>query len=290
MKPCLLLPHGLYSLLISVLVTIGWLAALFEHGCNYAKLSGNLDAFLVSSDTPFIEIGLQAYRLPKVNVATVDEWDPDLAGACVAYSDEFAATMDAPWKMAKACSFLALVLGGGSTFYLWISTCCRFSRGSWRWAGYEVALAFVFQVLSFVWFHTELCRTNTCELFYGSKADIASAVLWLLAAVLIFCHYPIPKEVGDRDGIMNDSNGSRRSSTSSNGSGTSRRQQQQQKTNDSIGDLALTEMSSSSPTTAMSPKDAEPQQDQISDVEMAAGESPTERKSRRTNLSDVELT
>lgn len=287
MKPCLLLPHGVYSLVISVLVTIGWLAAMFEDGCNYAKLSGNLDAFLVSSDTPFIEIGLEAYRLPKVNVDT-DVWDPVLAGACVAYPDDV--TMDAPWKMARIFWFLALVLGGGATFYLWISTCCRFSRGSWRWAGYEVAAAFVFQVLSFVWFYTELCQTNTCELYYGSRADIAVSVLWLLAAVLIFCHYPTPKEVGDRDGVMNDSNGSRRSSTSSNGSGASRRQRQRS-SNDSIGDLALTEMTSSS-TTATSPKEtgAKPEEVQISDEEMAAGESPTERSSRRTNLSDVELT
>ena len=280
MNPCLLLPHGLYSVVISVLVTVGWLAALFEDGCNYAKLSGNLDAFSVSDDTPFIEVGLQAYRMPKVNVET-DIWDPVLKGVCVAYPSEV--NMDAPWNLAKAFSFLALVLGGGATFYLWISACCRFSRGSWRWAGYEVAAAALFQIFSFVWFHTELCRTNTCELFYGSRSDIASAMLWLLAAVLIFCHYPIPKESRDRDGIMNDSNGSRRSS-GSNGSSTSRRRR-----SDS-GDLALTEVDATAKLAKETEKKQQ-QQDLKSDEEMAAGESPTEEASRRTNLlNDVELT
>lgn len=281
MKPCLLLPHGVYSLVITVCVTFGWMCALFEDGCNYAKLSGDLDTFLVSSDTPYLEVGLQAYRMPEVNLVN-DRWDPVLAGACVTYPGEV--QMDTPWKLARAFSSLSLVLGGGATFYLWISACCRFSRGSWRWAGYEVAAACVFQALSFVWFHTELCQTNTCELFYGSKADIASGLLWLLAAVLIFAHYPVPREMVETDGIMNDSNGSRRSSSSTSSSRSRRRKRDEGiddgEDGDDFGDLALTEVTTPSPT--------KENENNRPDEEMAAGESPSEAK--RPILDEATLT
>jgi len=267
MKPCLLLPHGVYSLVITVFVTLGWLCALFEDGCNYAKLSGDLDTFLVSSDTPYIEVGLQAYRMPKINLAD-DAWDPVFVGMCVAYPTEV--QTDTPWKLARAFSFIAMVLGGGATFYLWISTCCRFSRGSWRWAGYEVAAACVFQLLSFIWFYTDLCQTNTCELFYGSQADIASSILWLLAAVLIFAHYPVPKEMTESDGILNDSNGSQRSGSSTSSSRSRRQKRGEENDDDDFGDLALTEVNTPSPT--------KENENNRSDEEMAAGESPTEAR------------
>jgi hypothetical protein len=97
--------------------------------------------------------------------------------------------------------------------YLWISTFCRFSRGSWRWAGYEIAAACLFQALSFVWFATDLCHQNHCSLSNGAKADIMAATFWLVAAILVFAHYPIPKELVAADSIMNENSESSRGSS-----------------------------------------------------------------------------
>ena len=270
MPNCLLLPHGVYSLVITVLVTTGWLAALFEDGCNYAKLSGDLvvEELGLSPDIPYVEVGLQAYRVPTLD-AENDNYDPEFFGQCVAYPDSV--TPDLPWNFAKGFSFLALVLGGGATFYLWISTCCRFSRGSWRWAGYEVAAACLFQMLSFVYFLTDICQTNKCELFYGSKGDIVSSLMWLLAAILIFGHYPTPRELVEADGLVVNSNGSRSSSRRRGGGGS--------RESDASGELVMTEI-----TRRPSQEDEKPQQDE----EMAAGENSEEP--RKPNLDDVELT
>jgi len=270
---CLLLPHGLYSLLITVLVTIGWVASLFEDGCTYARVTGpTADKLALSPDAPYVEVGLQAYRVPRYNAALA-EWNDALIGTCLAYPAE-SVPEDGPWKFAKACSFLALVLGGGATLYLWISACCRFSRGSWRWAGYEVAAAAAFQALSFVWFQTELCRENNCALFYGSQADIAATVLWLVAACLIFCHYPVPKEIREGDGIVVDDDAAQDASV---GGGSSRALGSE---NNSTGDLALTEI-----TSLPSKDDGEKEP---MDEEMAAGEDS--HQGRRKSLDDVELT
>jgi hypothetical protein len=273
---CLLLPHGAYSLLAAVLTTMGWVAALFEDSCNYALVSGNVVKDIDERDPPYLEVGLQAYRAPTVNADT-GEWEFVHTGSCLAYPDTV--PMDASWKFAKGFTFLALVLGGGATFYLWISTCCRFSRGSWRWAGYEVAAACLFQALSFVWFHTEICHgENNCTLFYGSKGDIMAASCWFVAALLIFGHYPVPKELIDRDGIMNNSNGTR----SSNGStSSSQRRRRSPRPVESIDDLSQTEIS-------ISP--------QVQDEEMAAGQdsqqegSQHDERHKDLNLAEVELT
>lgn len=266
---CLLLPHGVYSLLPAVLTTMGWLAALFEDTCNYALISGDIVAEISELQVPYLEVGRQAYRVPVFNVAA-NQWESVHTSACIAYPAEV--PMDFPWKFAKGCTFLALVLGGGATFYLWISTCCRFSRGSWRWAGYEVGAASVFQMLAFVWFKTEMCQDNHCSLFSGSKADIMAASFWLLAALLIFCHYPVPKEVVEGDGIvLNNSHGSHRSASSSERRKRSPRTVQLQ----TSGDLSHSETG----------------RRLVPDEEMAAGQdSQQDGNNKDLHLDDVKLT
>jgi hypothetical protein len=197
---CIVLPHGLYSFLPTLLTTLGWMAALFEDTCNYAKVSGDIVSSISELKVPYLEVGLQAYREPTFNVAT-GQWESVHNENCIAYPDA-EITMDTPWVLAKAFTFLALILGGSSTLYLWISTCCRFSRGSWLFAGYQLAGACLFQILSFVWFQTQMCAANQCQLFYGSKADVAAAVLWMIATLLILGHYPVPKEFPDGDGLV----------------------------------------------------------------------------------------
>jgi hypothetical protein len=198
-KHCSPLPHGIYSLMTAMLTTMGWIAALFENSCNFALIAGDIVNEVSVQEVPFLQFGVQAYRAPQFNVDTTS-WHTTRTGQCISYPTNV--NIDLIWKISNAFTFAGLVLGGGATFYLWISTFCRFSRGSWRCAGYEVAAACFFQSLSFVWFATDVCTRNHCMLSYGSKADIVAAVFWLLAAILIFTYYPKPKELIEADGIM----------------------------------------------------------------------------------------
>jgi hypothetical protein len=209
-RTCVLLPHGPFSLLTAALTTMGWLAALFENSCNYALVSGDVVDEVSITPVPFIQVGLDAYRLPHFDTDS-QSWHASRTGECIRYPSTV--DIDGIWKLSNAFSFVGLVLGGGATFYLWISTFCRFSRGSWRWAGYEIAAACLFQALSFVWYATDLCQQNHCSLSNGAKADILAATFWLVAATLVFAHYPIPRELVAADGIMHENSENSRGSS-----------------------------------------------------------------------------
>jgi hypothetical protein len=206
-RTCVLLPHGIYSLITAALTTMGWIAALFDNSCNYAVLSGDIVDDISIDEVPFLLVGFHAYKNPQLNLDT-NSWYASKTGQCISYPTSV--EIDAVWKISNLFSFIGLVLGGGATFYLWISTCCRFSRGSWRWAGYEVVAACFFQSLSFIWFATDICRKNHCGLSYGSKADIIANSFWFAAALLILSYYPKPKELIGRDGILSNSSESSR--------------------------------------------------------------------------------
>jgi hypothetical protein len=186
---------------------MGWLAALFQDNCDFSRITGEIVSQLSETDdTPFLEVGFSAYREPIYDPSS-GSWNVIYTGKCLEYPEgEDILHQDASWKTAKAFAFLARVLGGGGTFFLWFSTCCIFGRATWRLAGCEVLLAAVFQSLAFVWFTTAMCQDseNTCSLFWGSKSDILATCFWLLSAVLIFCYYPAPKELDENDGIMMD--------------------------------------------------------------------------------------
>mmetsp|Transcript_21146 Transcript_21146/g.38415 ORF Transcript_21146/g.38415 Transcript_21146/m.38415 type:complete len:262 (-) Transcript_21146:1038-1823(-) len=193
-----LLPHGGYTLIPATLSTVAWLASLSQDGCDYARLTGFIVASATkSASVEFLEVGFTAYREP---VLEGDDWKIQRTGECLAY-DENVFHQDAFWMAAKAFAFIALVLGGGGALFLWFSSCCLFSRGTWRWAGYEVLLASISQSLGFLWFATSICNTgdSQCTLSYGSKANIAAAGLWFISALSIFCKYPQPKQILDED-------------------------------------------------------------------------------------------
>ena len=132
-RVCILLPHGIYSLIATALTTMGWIAALFENSCNYAMLSGDIVNDISIEEVPYLQVGFQAYKNPQLDIATNTWYAPSSTGQCVSYPTNV--EIDAVWNLSKLFSFMGIVLGGGATFYLWISTCCRFGRGSWRWAG-----------------------------------------------------------------------------------------------------------------------------------------------------------
>jgi hypothetical protein len=193
------LPHGAYSLFPAVLCTLAWLASLSQDGCDYSTVSGSIvQQIATDTNVPFVEIGFVAYREPIYNEAD-QTWNVVYTGSCATYDPELE---DSFWKAAKGFAFGALVLGGASSLFLWFSTCFVFSRGTWRWAGYQVILAFICQTLAFLWFGTAICKDsdNTCELFYGSKADIAASFFWFSSALLILARYPKPEQsIDDMD-------------------------------------------------------------------------------------------
>lgn len=196
-----LLPHGHYVLFPAVLTTMGWLAALFQDNCDYVRLTGSVVADLSTTDnTPWLEVGFSAYREPTFSNG---EWQVVYTGNCLEYPDDVI-DQDTAWTAAKAFAFIAVVLGGGGTLFLWFSTCCVFGRPTWRFTGYQVLLAAMFQSLSFIWFASSLCQDagNTCDLFWGSTADIVAACLWTVAALSILCFYPVPKEQEVGDGLF----------------------------------------------------------------------------------------
>lgn len=199
MPSCVTLPHGAYSLVPAALTTMAWIASLFQNGCDFSRLTGSI-VQKINPDVPFLEVGFAAYREPTYNAAT-KEWQVVYTGNCLDYPGDVV-QQDAYWNVSKAFEFIALVLGGGGTFFLWCSTCCVFSRGTWRWAGCQVGLAAVAQALAFMWFGTAVCRNNNCALFWGSKASIVAASFWTTAALCIALYYPVPKEMVGSDGLV----------------------------------------------------------------------------------------
>lgn len=207
------LPHGLYGLLASVLTAAGWILSLLYDDCNYLRVSrGSFTTTklgVASSSSPHVHLGLQAYRvLPNDHDAVdKDEWNASLllsTTQCLNYPESV--EWDAYWKISKLFNFIALVLGGGATFYLIISLCCRFSRSSWRTAGYEVLFGCLFQSLSFLSLASDVCQTSHCQFSKGAWTNVGAAICWGAVAVLIFGHYPIPRSTPPikDDGVMTD--------------------------------------------------------------------------------------
>jgi hypothetical protein len=186
---------------------MAWLASLFQDGCDFSKLTGpTVQDLAVNPSVPWLEVGFSAFREPYLNTQS-GNWEVVYTGPCFAYPDDGTVSQDTFWNVSRAFDFLALVLGGAGCFFLWFTSCCVFSRGTWRWTGYELLLASIFQSLSFLWFKTSLCHApgNSCGLFWGSKADIVSAVLWMVAAFSIFCRYPVPRDQRGGDGVWRSS-------------------------------------------------------------------------------------
>lgn len=142
-----------------------------------------------ASGYPYLEVGMSAYRIPV--------WDPVEASWSINYHDDCISygefEVGAVFELSRIFAFLALVFGGGGALFLWFSSCFVFGPSTWRWAGYEVALASLFQILAFSWFGSSLCGgDNSCTMHYGSNSDIIALIFWFCSAVLIFRKYPTP--------------------------------------------------------------------------------------------------
>lgn len=242
MVMCRCFPHGRYGLLITVLTTCGWIASFLDDSCNYSIVKGNDMVSIIAGINattgtdeypPYLQVGFRAYRIPSYNPISedwempgnaIDRSNPFNRNECLSFPpDTYDIVSDEHWRISKLFSFFALILGGGATMYLWFSTLCVFSASSWRWAGLEIIIASMFQMMSLLfWFKTDLCNyepdvatddlftdltTTTCQLSIGSKGDIAATVLWFVSGFLLCVYYPKPPTfdqtaaANSRDGI-----------------------------------------------------------------------------------------
>lgn len=166
-----------------------------------------------SSIVPFIDSGMSAYRIPGYYPAE-KSWRVVYSDECQPYQ-YFDIVADTSWLAAKYLRFLASVLGGATTLFLWTSTCLILQPIYWRAAGIGTLLACMCQMSSFIWFYTKICHTtatsyqdfeagievklnpriqypSSCTLFFGSKCAIASCILWGVASAIILLRYPPP--------------------------------------------------------------------------------------------------
>lgn len=137
-------------------------------------------------DVPFIDVGFRSFRKP---ILEDGEWIKDVSIPCLEYNDD-SVNKDGAWYFAYGTAFLGLVLGGGGAMFIWFSSCFVFEKNVWRWAGYELLAATIFQSLTYIWFATTLCKSNECRMEYGARADLVATILWSTSTLCIFCRYP----------------------------------------------------------------------------------------------------
>lgn len=189
---CRCLPHGFYSLIPAVLSSMAFWTALVQDGCDFAKLEGeNVEKITGSDVLPFIEAGISHYRAPLF-YTTESEWKMVFTDQCENYPGE---SIDIFVELAKYFSLVSLIFGGSLTLFLWFTTCMTFSIRTWRFCAVEAALATLFRGGSFLFLFSSICEGNEsqCHLAFGSRMDIIGIVLYFVAAVSLFGHYPDPK-------------------------------------------------------------------------------------------------
>jgi hypothetical protein len=190
---CRILPHGPLPCIIALLSIFAWVVGLSKDGCNYARIDGpNISEITNNPNVPipYVIVGFQGYREPILNPLD-GEWIFDYDLKCLEYStDEF---KDGTWMFAYCTSFLCLIIGGSGALFILFSTCFVFERNVWRWAGYELLVAAMLQLLTYIWFATSVCRENKCVMHYGARADLVTTFFWITSAILILGKYPIKK-------------------------------------------------------------------------------------------------
>mmetsp|Transcript_28126 Transcript_28126/g.46578 ORF Transcript_28126/g.46578 Transcript_28126/m.46578 type:complete len:269 (+) Transcript_28126:166-972(+) len=189
---CRYVPHGFYSLIPAVLSSMALWTALAQDGCDFAKLEGgNVETIAGSDILPFIEAGISHYRAPLFYTAE-SEWKMVFTNECENYPDE---NIDIFVNLAKYFSLISLIFGGSLTLFLWFTTCMTFSVRTWIFCAVEATLAALFRAGSFLFLFSSICSGNEskCNLAFGSTMDIVGCVLYFVAALCLFAHYPDPK-------------------------------------------------------------------------------------------------
>lgn len=199
-NPFRLLPQGPLAMIPVVLCTMAWISTLVQDGCDFAEVSGPSVEKLTGSDVvPFAEVGRSGYRVPGYYYEPGNEeegkWTILYTDICSSYG-KISIDEDWQWKFSRVSHFITQTLGGSASLFLWCSTFTVVSRGLWRFTAYEMMGASIFTLAGFAWFNTGMCDKsagNICAFHFGSKADMVAASLWLVASVIAFLKYPLPR-------------------------------------------------------------------------------------------------
>jgi len=200
-----------------------------QDGCDFARVQGPVVAELTpvgDLPPPWMEFGIGAFREPSAQslaeMATAnannmnlnatgsssgsgsgsslslqfEQWYNNLSEGeknCQLFDEDTTEKfIDNAWTTARTFAFLALVLGGGGSLFLWASTFFVFSRGTWRWTGYLILIGSLCNSMTSLWYLTSICSWNTCTMFWGSKTSILASSLWFFGGLFIVCRYPTP--------------------------------------------------------------------------------------------------
>jgi len=196
---CRQLPHGLYSVIITILAILAWIAAAFQDKCNYAHVRGPIvEEFNATS--PWLAFGLVGWNEPipipittttTNGTTTTTDIIYQSSSECQSYPPFFLASLDSMWSTGKTLAFFAQCIGGGGSLFVGCSLRIIFSKATWKWTGYLFCLASLTQVMSvWVWLMNDVCQWNSCNIWNGSGMDILSSALWMIAGLLMIFKYP----------------------------------------------------------------------------------------------------
>jgi hypothetical protein len=191
---CDQLPHGLYSVIITIVAFLAWIAATVQDRCNFAHVHGPI-VTLWNATSPWIAMGLVGWneptRMPDGTYQTSSGGGGGRGGQCQLYPPSFIESLDSMWSTGKTLAFLAQCIGGGGSLFVACSLWMVFSKATWKWTGYLLCFAGLCQAMSvLVWWGNDVCQWNTCSVWNGSGSNIVSSVLWILTGGFMVIKYP----------------------------------------------------------------------------------------------------
>mmetsp|Transcript_26645 Transcript_26645/g.37547 ORF Transcript_26645/g.37547 Transcript_26645/m.37547 type:complete len:305 (+) Transcript_26645:163-1077(+) len=124
---------------------------------------------------------------------------------CQPYSrDQRDQWWDAPWKIAYAMTVIAFSLGFVLHIISLVLSCVSAERPMLQFFGGSCILMSTMEFFSLLVFSADLCQLRTdagrfgdCEMSTGSRAAVASGLMWFFAGIIL-CVLPGPKSPGNQ--------------------------------------------------------------------------------------------
>lgn len=185
--------------MVLLLGLAAWIVNPLKSHCDYSKVSGPIVRTLTNSSAPYILVGPEGYRTPSFD-ESMETWihktitsdsTNEISDECLPLDPEIF-EKDTQWNVAVNLNLTAFVLGTIAAILSLPLIFVEYHRLAWRFVGWVYMFACASQACSLIWFLTEICDDNTCQLFWGSKADMLSIVLWYLAAFIMLMWFPKP--------------------------------------------------------------------------------------------------
>jgi hypothetical protein len=173
-------PHGRTSVIAMLLsiVTYG-LTSLASNGCTFVKIDGGLFDFPpYSSQSSFVNngVGLFSYE------------DSFQSGwRCSYYSNNMidnADYFDGAFRTARAFAVMANTFTGIAMICLIISACVGFAPAAMKGVGALLIFGSLCELLTFVFFASEVCNSFSCDFYGGAGFAVASIILSSLTGLL----------------------------------------------------------------------------------------------------------